>query len=170
MADRRELPGRCAPATELRESASPATNAPTIGASLAASASSANARVNASASATSVPAERECRWRNRNRPRRELRRRATAVTTRKPTRDGTITATSSDRHGAVRHDAHDDREDHEAEHVVGDGGAEHRARLDRASAPRSLNTRAVMPTLVAASAAPRNSDVFESWPSAIATA
>ncbi len=42
---------------ELRDSATPATNAPTIGASFAASASSANARVNASARATSVPAD-----------------------------------------------------------------------------------------------------------------
>ncbi len=39
-----------------------------------------------------------------------------------------------------------------------------------ASARRSLNTRAVMPTLVAASAAPMNSDWLLLWPSALATA
>ena len=44
--------------TVLRDNDSPATNAPTIGASCAASASSANASVNASASATTVPVER----------------------------------------------------------------------------------------------------------------
>ena len=51
-------------ARRLPESARPATNAPTIGASFAASASSANASVNASASATSVPAD--CAYRSRN--------------------------------------------------------------------------------------------------------
>ena len=39
-----------------------------------------------------------------------------------------------------------------------------------ASARRSLNTRAVMPTLVAASAAPMKSDSLLPWPSAVATA
>ena len=50
----------------LRLSESPATNAPMIGASFAASASSAKKSVNASASATSVPAEREYCWTARN--------------------------------------------------------------------------------------------------------
>ena len=44
--------------TVLRDNDSPATKAPTIGASCAASASSAKASVNASASATTVPVER----------------------------------------------------------------------------------------------------------------
>ena len=42
----------------VRASASPATNAPTIGASLACSASTATARVKASVMATRVPADR----------------------------------------------------------------------------------------------------------------
>jgi hypothetical protein len=39
-----------------------------------------------------------------------------------------------------------------------------------ASARRSLNTRAVIPTLVAARAAPMNNDSLPVWPSALTTA
>ena len=43
---------------------------------------------------------------------------------------------------SLGHDARDHREDDEAQHVVGDGGAEHRPRLDRSRARAGRRTRA----------------------------
>ncbi len=62
---------------------------------------------------------------------REASRRATAVSTRNATATSEDAGDVEQRDRAFGDEAHDDREDHEAEHVVGDGGAQHRARLDR---------------------------------------
>ena len=61
-----------------------------------------------------------------------------------------------DRYGALRDQTHDHRENHQAEHIVGDCRGQHRARFDGRRQAESLKTRAVIPTLVAASAAPMN--------------
>ena len=149
-------------AWSVEPSESPATKAPTIGASFAASASSANASVNASAIATSVPAEREYRpsarksfganhWPN------------SVVTTRNPTATphdaqrasrGCTVPSVTIRTTTVRMTRPITSSATAAPSTV-------RASTV-ARARRSLNTRAVMPTLVAASAAPRNSAVFVS--------
>ena len=52
-------------------------------------------------------------------------------------------------------DARDHRQHHQPEHVVDDRGAQDDARLGGVERSRSCSTRAVMPTLVAVSAAPR---------------
>ena len=54
----------------------------------------------------------------------------TAVTTRKPIATRHDPRDVGDRHRALGDEPDDDGEDHEAEHVVGDRGAEHGARLD----------------------------------------
>ena len=114
----------------LRLSESPATNAPMIGASFAASASSAKNSVNASASATNVPAEREWRLHHTEQRRTEA---ATEVRRehQEPDRHRHDGEHGQQRDGALGDDAHDDGEDHQPEHVVGHRGAEHSARLDR---------------------------------------
>ncbi len=147
--------------SSLRLSERPATNAPTIGASFAAFASSAKNSVKASARATSVPADREwcCTQRNSGGPNRPPTR---AVTTRNPTATPTMPSTVAIetvpsvtiRTTTVRMTSPSTSSATAAPNTV-------RASTD-VSARRSLNTRAVMPTLVAANAAPRKSAVFES--------
>ncbi len=147
--------------SSLRLSESPATKAPTIGASFAASASSAKKSVKASARATRVPAERDRCWTHRNSggPKRPP---INAVTTRKATATPTIPRTAvietvpsvTIRTTTVRMTRPRTSSATAAPSTV-------RASTD-VRARRSLNTRAVMPTLVAASAAPRNSAVFPS--------
>ena len=132
-------------------------NAPTIGASLATSASSATARVNASASATSVPADSAWRSRNWNRPGASLEP-STALTTRKAIATARMTATSvidtepseTRRTTTVRMTRPRTSSATAAPNTV-------RASIV-ARARRSLNTRAVIPTLVAESAAAMKSD------------
>ena len=127
------------------------------GRACAASASSANASVNARASATSVPAD--LAWRSRNWKSRganfEPERRSDDE---EPDGDGTIPTTSpidtepseTSRTTTVRITSPSTSSATAAPSTV-------RASTV-ASARRSLNTRAVMPTLVAVSAAPMNSD------------
>ena len=154
---------------ELRESASPATNAPTIGASFADSAISANASVNASATATSVPAERALCWSHWNK-RGAIIAPSAVATTRNATASSRMPASvpieivPSDtmRTTTVRMTRPSTSSATAAPSTV-------RASTD-ASARRSLNTRAVMPTLVAESAAARNSAVLPSYENASATA
>ena len=154
--------------TALRDRDSPATNAPTMGASFAASASSAKPSVNASAKATTVPADRAlpCSHWNSAGPAREptsvltIRKRIATpmieITSRidtvpsETTRTTTVRMTSPSTSSAT--------------------AAPSTVRASTlASARRSLNTRAVMPTLVAASAAPRNNAVLSPSPMALIT-
>ena len=116
---------RTRPAAGLRASAIPATNAPTIGASLAACASSETARVKASA----IVDERSGRAAVAPYPREGLRHDAYAHERRDDDEthcdhDDPRDAQNGNR--TLGDDAADDGEDHEPEDVVGHGGAEHR--------------------------------------------
>ena len=142
-----------------RSRMSPAANAPTIGASPTAREPTPSTKQKTKRRREQHAAPVQARG-DAEEPRRELQRRAPDAPNRKAT---ALPRTSGDlRRGqraapiGRRDDAADDREDHEPEHVVDDRGAEDDARLGVCERPRSCSTRAVMPTLVAVSVAPRN--------------
>ena len=153
-------------AAGLRPSDTPATNAPTIGASLAALASSEMPSVNASATATNVPADRLARATSSNRVG-AIRTPIVDVTTRNATASPTTPATvrtdtvpsATTRTTTVRITSPITSSATAAPRTVR-ASIEPRAR-------RSPKTRAVMPTLVAVSAAPTNSASLPVMPSSV---
>ncbi len=148
-------------AWSLRLRAMPATNAPTMGASLAMSASSAKARVNASAMATIVPVERDTLATARNRGG-ATRMPTTTPTTRKATAPAMMPATdTSDTEPSVTSRTTTVSTTRPMTSSATAAPSTTRASVV-AMARRSLNTRAVMPTLVAVSAAPMNSATLKS--------
>ena len=90
----------------------------------------ASASVKPSASATNVPAERLWRRIPANSGGAIRRPTAVAITT-NPIATSRDLGDADGRHAAFGDDARDDSEDDEADHVVGDRGAEHSARFDR---------------------------------------
>ena len=151
------LPGGCG------TRAMPATKAPTMGASLAASASSAKARVKARARATSVPAEREMRSMSAKSGG-ATRRPTTPPATRNSTATPMMPATDRiDTDPSVTMRTTTVRTTRPMTSSATAAPRTMRASVV-ASASRSPNTRAVMPTLVAVSAAPTNNAVLPSSP------
>ena len=105
-----------------------------------ASASSANASVNARRARRACPPS-GCSAGSRRRAVARSAARRMVATTRNPIATTMTSTMPSAETRSLGHEAHDHRQDDEAQHVVGDRGAEHRPRLDRSRARAGRRTR-----------------------------